>query len=114
MEHPSRRRFLQRGLALAGLGLLAGCAAPLPWQPPARIRRVGYLTIGAPPANRRPRIEHVKEALRDLGWVEGRDIAYEPRYPDRAEDMPAAADELLRLPVDLIIVAGLVAARAAQ
>lgn len=115
MNHPNRRRFLQRGLALAGLGLTAGCTVPLPpWRPSARIRRVGYLTIGAPPANRRPRIENVKEALRELGWIEGRDIAYEPRYPERAEDMPAAVDELLRLPVDLLIVAGLVAARAAQ
>jgi putative tryptophan/tyrosine transport system substrate-binding protein len=113
-RHP-RRRFLRGGLALAGLGLLPGCSVPpLPWQPPPRVRRVGYLTIGAPPANRRPRIEHVKETLRDLGWIEDRDIVYEPRYPEKAEDMPAAADELIRLPVDLIIVAGLVAARAAK
>jgi putative ABC transport system substrate-binding protein len=111
-----RRRLLQSGLAGAGVVLLAGCGLPAPpWAEPApRIRRVGYLTIGAPTANRRPRIENVKETLRDLGWIEGRDIIYEPRYPEQAVDMPAAVDELIRLPVDLMIVAGLVAARAVQ
>jgi hypothetical protein len=89
----SRRHLLRSSLALVGWGLLPGCSLPpLPWQPPPSIRRVGYLTIGPLDTTRRPRIENVKETLRDLGWVEGRDILYEPRYPDKPEDMPTAAD----------------------
>lgn len=111
----NRRRFVQGSLTLAGLGALAGCAGPLlVRQPPMRTRRIGYLTVGAPPPNRRPRIEIVRDALGDLGWVEGRDVIFEPRYPERADDMSAAADELIRLPVDLLIVAGQQAAQAAK
>ena len=112
---PGRRRFLQGGLAVAGLGVLAGCGVPTTgWPLATKVRRVGYLTVGAPPANRRPRIDHLKDALRDLGWVEGQDIVYEPRYPDKPEGLPAAAEELVRLPSDVIIVAGQQATRAVQ
>ena len=112
-KRPGRRRLLQGGFALAGMGLLSGCTVPsLRWQPPRRVRRVGYVTLGAPPPDRRPRIDHLKDKLRDLGWVEGHDIVYEPRYPTRPEDLPAAAEELVRLPADVIIVAGQQATRA--
>ena len=89
------------------VGWLPACTAPpLPWQSPPMPCRIGYLTMGALDVTRRPRIENVKETLRDLGWVDGRDIVYEPRYPEQPEDMHAATNELVRLPVDLIIVAG--------
>ena len=55
MNPSSRRRFLQGSLALAGLGLLAGCGVlPSPLQPPAKVPRVGYLGLGSSGPN--PRI----------------------------------------------------------
>ena len=46
MAPSNRRRFLRGGLALAGLGLLAGCQVPrLPWQA-AKVPRIGFLAVG--------------------------------------------------------------------
>jgi putative ABC transport system substrate-binding protein len=53
--------------------------------------------------------------MRDLGYVEGRNIAYEFRhYGDDAESIPALVSDLLRANVDIIVVGGAAALRAAQ
>jgi len=45
-----RRAFVQGSLALTGLALLSGCGLPsLPWQPPPKISRIGYLQLNAAP-----------------------------------------------------------------
>ena len=56
MGRMSRRRFLQRNLGLAGLGLLVGCGVlPSHLQPPAKVPRVGFLGLGTSGPN--PRVE---------------------------------------------------------
>jgi putative ABC transport system substrate-binding protein len=45
-----------------------------------------------------------RQGLRDLGYVEGRNIVIEYRYEARAERLPAVAAELVRLKVDVIVV----------
>jgi putative tryptophan/tyrosine transport system substrate-binding protein len=110
-----RRRFLQGGVALAGLGLLNGCGTPFgPWAQTSRLRRVGYLAAGTP-ASAAPTLEALRQGLRDHGYVEGETAALELRYAEgREEPYRALADELVNANVDLIITGGNVATRAVQ
>src|SRR5215211_8858436 len=91
---PSRCSFVQ-GVGMASLGLLAGCGR-LPWQgqPLAKIPRIGFLSLAA-----QPFYDAFDEGLRDLGYVEGRNIIVDRRFADGVQDrLPALAAELVRLP----------------
>jgi putative tryptophan/tyrosine transport system substrate-binding protein len=99
----SRRRFLRSSLALAGLGLLAGCGR-LPFQPQqTRLSRVGILSARTP-ADGAPVLDAFRGGLRDLGYVEGRDIVLEPRFAEGiSERYPELAAELVQLNVSIIV-----------
>ncbi len=85
--------------------LLALCSS-LDAQQPTKIPRIGYLG-GTSPSSLRARIEAFRQGLRDLGYIEGKNIVIESRYAEgKLDRQPALADELVRLNVDLIIVAG--------
>ncbi len=93
---------------------IAGQAARA--QPVARIHRIGWLipTDGTTPRDQ-SRMLTLQAALRDLGWVEGRNLAIEVRYagvnPQRQRELAA---ELRALPVALIIANGTITIRAAR
>src|SRR5262245_38867706 len=98
----NRRTFL-RGLALGTL------AAPLTAeaQPAGKLPRVGYIWpgSGSDPARLR-RFEAFRQGLRDLGYVEGRDIALEPRLGRRqVRSVPCLADRGSRCSPWLLSVA---------
>jgi ABC-type uncharacterized transport system substrate-binding protein len=100
MSDPSvNRRAFVSGL---GLTLLAMPLAPAA-QPAGRMYRIGLLDSVTDDSNMRT----VRERLRELGWTEGRDLAFENRYtgPDR-ERIAAAARELVDLRVDVIFTGG--------
>lgn len=62
-----------------------------------------------------PVFDHFRQALRDLGYIEGQTIAIEYRVAEgKPDQLAVAAAELARLPVDVIAVFGTPAARAAQ
>jgi putative tryptophan/tyrosine transport system substrate-binding protein len=86
------------------LTLLAGAAAwPLAAraQQRERIRRVGLLWPGAPPDKWD---EAFRQGLRAHGYVEGRDILLEYRWAEgNQERLPILAEELARLPLDVIV-----------
>jgi putative ABC transport system substrate-binding protein len=96
--------------------LLGGAAAwPLAAraQPPAKTPRVGYIRAGTP-NNDQVREEFVR-GMRDLGYVEGRNITYEFRYyGDDIESIPSLINALLSAKVDVIVAGGAPAIRAAQ
>ena len=75
-------------------------------QEPKKVTRIGYLS-NSNPANESVRSEAIRLALRELGHVEGHNIAIEYRYGEgkRDRDLELAA-ELVRLKVDVIVVAG--------
>jgi len=71
-----------------------------------KIWRIGYLS-GTTPAVDAPRSEAIRLALRQFGYNEGQNIVIEYRHAEGKSDrLPLLAAELVRLNVDLIIVAG--------
>jgi putative tryptophan/tyrosine transport system substrate-binding protein len=111
----SRRCFLQRSLALAGLGLLSGCG--MQFGPPEQSRRparLGWLVQGSASWSV-PYLAAFRQGLNELGYVEGRDVALEYRYADGgAELLPGLAAELLARGVDLVVTYGTPATLAAR
>ena len=75
-------------------------------QQPKKVPRIGYLS-GQDPATESTRAEAVRLALRELGYIEGQNIAIEYRYAEgKLDRYPELAAELVRLRVDIILVAG--------
>jgi putative ABC transport system substrate-binding protein len=96
------------------LGLLV--APPLAGaQAAGRIARIGVLGLGYPPSEEQLQRSPFRQALRELGWVEGKNIVFESRYAEENLDrLPTLAADLVRLEVDLIVASGAIAIRAAQ
>jgi len=81
---------------------------------PAKAPRLGFLGI-SPAAAYTSRIEGFRRGLRELGYIEGQNIAIEWRYADsQADRLPGLAAELVRLNVDVIVAAGVEPTRAAK
>ena len=75
-------------------------------QQPKKIPRIGYLS-SFDPASESTRAEAIRLALRERGHIEGQNIATEYRYAEGKQDrQPELAAELVRLKVDIIVVAG--------
>ena len=75
-------------------------------QQPKKVPRIGYLS-SSDPATESTRAEAIRLALRELGYIEGQNIAIEYRYAEGKRDRdPELAAELVRLKVDIIVVAG--------
>ena len=74
-------------------------------QQAKKVYRIGYLATGDQTAGTRS--EAIRLALRELGYIEGQNIAFEYRYAQGKFDRhPALATELVGLKVDIIVVAG--------
>jgi ABC-type uncharacterized transport system substrate-binding protein len=88
-------------------------------QQPTRVPRIGYLSRDLHPADSRapsPRnLEAFRHGLRELGYVEGKNIIIEYRYSDgRNERLPALAEELVGLKTDIIVADSYASANAAK
>src|SRR5262249_35618043 len=83
-------------------------------QQPKKTPRIGYLP-GASPSADSARYEAFRQGLRELGYVEGKNIVIENRYAEGKFDrLPAQAAELVRLKVDVIVTSGSGTTRAAK
>ena len=104
----------------APLTLLAGAILSMPLataaQQAGELPRVGYINPGdASDPVRVRRFEAFRQGLRELGYVEGRNIALEPRWAEGKYDRyPALAADLLRLKVRVIVTVGGAATKAAR
>ena len=77
-------------------------------QQPKKVPLLGYLSANAP-ASESARAEGIRLALRERGLIEGQNIAIEYRYAEgKIDRLPELAAELVRLKVDIIVVAGTV------
>jgi len=82
-------------------------------QQSKKVYRIGFLSAGSSLPT--PNVEAFQQSLRDLGYVEGQNLAIEYRYAENhLERLPDLAAELVRLPVDLIVTSGTPATRAAK
>jgi len=94
--HIGRRAFIT---------LLGGAAVAWPLaaaaQQPTKVARIGHLDLG-PASARASRVETLRAALRDLGYVEGKNIVIEFRWADGTQQLPELAAELVRMNVDVI------------
>jgi putative ABC transport system substrate-binding protein len=108
-----RRALLQGSLGLGALSVLQGCGAlPLP-RDPLKVPRLGFLARG-PREARKGWIEAFLQGLRGHGYAEGRDITIEWRFADGGDErFRELATELVELKLDVIVVAGSPATRAA-
>jgi putative ABC transport system substrate-binding protein len=98
-------------VALALASLMAPLAVEA--QQASKVRRIGLLTPGAPPPSGAS--SPFEQVLRELGWVEGQNLAIEPRYAaGKLDQLHDLAAELVRLPVELIVVVSFPAAQAAK
>jgi putative tryptophan/tyrosine transport system substrate-binding protein len=99
-----RRYFLRTALAGA-----LGCPRLATAQPSARVRRLGWLSpfVGPRPTFR--------DAMRELGYVEGKTFVFETRLAEGKYDrLPALAAELVSMKVDLIVAVAPAAVRATK
>ena len=93
--------------ALGFLGaMLFALYVPVEAQQPGKIFRIGFLD----PTNASDmagRLEAFRQELSKLGWIEGKNIAFEYRFAEnKSERVPELAAELVRLKVDLIVTSG--------
>jgi len=83
-------------------------------QQPKKVPRIGYLSVSSPSAMS-TRTEAFRQGLRELGYVEGKNIVIEWRSAEGKRDrLPSLAAELVRLKVDIIVTAGPPATRSAK
>jgi len=94
--------------------VLVAAGAATQAQQPTKLPRIGYLNANFPSANP-GRIEAFRQGLRELGYVESKNIVIERRFADGKFDrLPSLATELVRLNVAVILTTGGISTRAAK
>ena len=105
MKH-SKKDMKKKITVLALCAMLFALSLPATAQQPNKVPRIGYLAV-SDQARESSRAEGIRLALRPFGYIEGQTIAIEYRYTEGKRDRaPALAAELVRLKVDVIVVAG--------
>jgi ABC-type uncharacterized transport system substrate-binding protein len=94
--------------------ILLAVAVTVEAQQPKKVPRIGFLTAASSSAFA-ARTEAFRQGLRELGYVEGKNIVIEWRYAEgKLDRLPAFAADLVRLKVDVIVTGGPVTTRAAK
>ncbi len=100
------------------LGIVALPTASAQAQESTNVWRIGFLAFGHRPVGRSVAASPLvafRQTLRDLGYVEGRNLVLEERWAElRLDRLPVLADELVRLEPDVIVASGAGAVRAAK
>jgi putative ABC transport system substrate-binding protein len=112
-DTPTSRRQL-KFIWLALCALLFALSFPAHAQEPKKVPLIGYLGSGSAHSGK-DNLEVFKQGLRDLGYIEGKNVAIEPRFADGKLDRLAdLAGELVGLKVDVIVTGGSPGTHAAQ
>ena len=108
-----QRRVVVKSLALISCALLFALCSSADAQQAKKVPRIGYLA-SASPSSSAGRREAFREALRDRGYIESRNIAVEHRYAGGVAEYANLARELVSLKVDVIVVGSTPGAQAAK
>jgi putative ABC transport system substrate-binding protein len=85
---------------------IAICGAVVQAQQPGKVPRIGYVESGGNPNSPEASVEAFRQGLRDLGYVEGKNILVEYRYLEGKRDrIPGVVAELVQFKVDVLVVA---------
>jgi putative ABC transport system substrate-binding protein len=100
-------------LAIAFMVVICGAVAQA--QQVTKIPRIGYVSGSGNPKTPGPQVEGFRQGLRDLNYIEGKNIVVEYRYVERGLDrVPGLVAELVGLKVDVLVATFTVATRAAK
>jgi putative ABC transport system substrate-binding protein len=95
--------------------VLLTTAPPAEAQQPTNIPRIGYVSGSGNPKTPGPQVEGFRQGLRDLGYIEEKNILVEYRYVEAGLDrVPDLVTELVQLKVDVLVATFTVAIRAAK
>jgi putative tryptophan/tyrosine transport system substrate-binding protein len=92
--------------------LLFALTFPAEAQQPKKVPRIGFVAVTGDPNT--SNIVEFRRGLRDLGYIEGKNILIEYRYAEGVAEFPNLATELVRLKVDVIVVPSTAGAQAAK
>ncbi|MGZ8450722.1 MAG: ABC transporter substrate-binding protein [Candidatus Binatia bacterium] len=106
--------MIKKVLCLALSALLLALGFPVEAQQAGKIPRIGYLN--ATSASTSPaRVEAFRQGLRELGYLEGKNVVIEFRHAEgKLDRLPSLAAELVRLKVDIIVSGGPATTRPAK
>src|SRR5262245_8932911 len=98
---------MKRNIFCGAIGvLLVALSFSAEAQQPKKVPRIGYLSA-FDPAVESTSSEAIRLALRELGYIEGQNIAIEYRYAEgKLDRLPKLAAEMVRLKVDIIVASG--------
>jgi ABC-type uncharacterized transport system substrate-binding protein len=101
-------------LSILFVVMLVAVAGIAEAQQPGKVPRIGFLS-GVSPSTLSGRVDSFRQGLRELGYVEGKNIVIEWRFAEgKLDNLPALAAELVRLKVDVIVTAAPPVTRAAK
>jgi len=104
---------VNKGIALGAL--LSALFASAQAQQAAKIPRIGYVEASGGPQAPGPWVEAFRQGLKDLGYLEGKNIVIDYRYAEGKQDrIPSLVAELVQLNVDILVAPLLPAVRAAK
>jgi ABC-type uncharacterized transport system substrate-binding protein len=114
-EEENGRKLMRKNIiGLTLCAMLFALCIPAQAQQPTKIPRIGYLSVLSP-STMADRIEAFRQGLRELAYVEGKNIVIEWRYgQEKSGRVSELATELVRLKVDVIISGGNSATQAAK
>jgi len=97
------------------INLLGGAAAAWPLAAGAQAQKDKVYRVGILSLLKRPSEQVFRDAMRDLGYAEGKNVVYDVRYAEgNVDQLPSLAAQLVRLNVDVMVTAGGPAAEAAR
>jgi ABC-type uncharacterized transport system substrate-binding protein len=115
---PAMNRSKRAGMAIKTtvvflVGLAFGLVQLSEAQQAKKVPRIGYVSSGDP--STKPLLEAFRRGLRDLGYIEGKNILVEYRYAEgKPDEIPGLVTELVQLKVDLLVLGYLPAIHAAK
>jgi putative tryptophan/tyrosine transport system substrate-binding protein len=110
------RKLMRKNFySFGGFAMLFALCFPAQGQQPAKVPRIGFVSVSGDLTNPGRYVEAFRQGLRDLGYNEGKNILVEYRYPgEEADRVPGFVAELVQLKVDVLVSSSSGAIRAAK